>query len=68
MYSQELVDLVASHHLDERNSFQDEFSFLEVGCGSGAISLSLLSENPQVSESVNQAICGSTAKHNHART
>ena len=53
MYSQELVDLVASHHLDERNSFQDEFSFLEVGCGSGAISLSLLSENPQVSETVN---------------
>jgi len=40
-----LIDLVASHHglADEG----DKFNFLEVGCGSGAICLSILSEYPQ---------------------
>ena len=45
--TQGLVDLVASHH----NLTDDEgakFNFLEVGCGSGAICLSILSEYPQV--------------------
>ena len=45
--TQGLIDLVASHH----NLTDDEgakFNFLEVGCGSGAICLSILSEYPQV--------------------
>lgn len=45
--TQGLIDLVASHHglaADEG----DKFNFLEVGCGSGAICLSILSEYPKV--------------------
>ncbi|XP_078342876.1 MTRF1L release factor glutamine methyltransferase-like isoform X1 [Oculina patagonica] len=44
--TEELVDLVATHHglADDKG---EGFSFLEVGCGSGAICLSILSEYPQ---------------------
>ena len=47
-FTQGLIDLVASCHglaADEG----DKFNFLEVGCGSGAICLSILSEYPKVS-------------------
>jgi len=44
--TEELVQLVARHHCLANNKDQ-QFSFLEVGCGSGAICLSILSEFPQ---------------------
>ena len=46
--AQGLIDLVASHH-DLAAYKGDKFNFLEVGCGSGAICLSILSEYPKVS-------------------
>lgn len=44
--TEELVQLVARHHrlYDDK---EEKFSFLEVGCGSGAICLSILTEFPQ---------------------
>jgi len=44
--AQGLIDLVASHH-DLAAYKGDKFNFLEVGCGSGAICLSILSEYPK---------------------
>ena len=43
----ELVELVAKHHC-LAGEMDETFSFLEVGCGSGAICLSILTEFPQV--------------------
>lgn len=44
--TEELVDLIARYHGLADNK-DEEFSFLEIGCGSGAICLSILSEFPQ---------------------
>ena len=44
---QELIDLVAEHHVQDETG-GDSFSFLEIGCGSGAICLSLLTEFSKV--------------------
>lgn len=41
--TEELIDLVAEHHVQDETG-GDSFSFLEIGCGSGAICLSLLTE------------------------
>ncbi|XP_067025907.1 MTRF1L release factor glutamine methyltransferase-like isoform X2 [Acropora muricata] len=44
--TEELVELVSRHHCLWSGG-NENFSFLEVGCGSGAICLSLLTEFPQ---------------------
>lgn len=44
---QELIDLVAEHHVHDETE-GGSFSFLEIGCGSGAICLSILTEFSKV--------------------
>ena len=44
---QELIDLVAKHHVHDETE-GGSFSFLEIGCGSGAICLSILTEFSEV--------------------
>ena len=44
---QELIDLVAEHHVHDETE-GGSFSFLEIGCGSGAICLSILTEFSEV--------------------
>ena len=44
---QELIDLVAEHHVHD-DTEGGSFSFLEIGCGSGAICLSILTEFSEV--------------------
>lgn len=44
---QELIDLVAKHHVHDETE-GGSFSFLEIGCGSGAICLSILTEFSKV--------------------
>lgn len=41
--TEELIDLVAKHHVHDETE-GSSFSFLEIGCGSGAICLSILTE------------------------
>lgn len=54
---QELVQLVARHHRLHDDK-EGNFSFLEVGCGSGAICLSILAEFPQVTSVLKNYIIG----------
>ena len=44
---QELIDLVAEHHVHDETE-GGSFSFLEIGCGCGAICLSILTEFSEV--------------------
>lgn len=66
--TEELIDLIARHHSLADNK-DKEFLFLEVGCGSGAICLSILSEFPQTKcvaiDKSEEAI--SLTKHNAGR-